>query len=95
MSASEDDDTNSLYLEGKVHYHYSRKHFEAFVLMLRNCVKSRGGRPGSPVPNSPYGLCGRKAALNLNIWPLTTGGHPSKATFLFLFYFLGLVHFVE
>ena len=21
---------------------------------------------GSPVPNSPYGLCGRKAALHLN-----------------------------
>ena len=28
--------------------------------------ESRGGRPGFPVPNSPYGLCGRKAALNLN-----------------------------
>ena len=24
----------------------------------------RGGRPGLPVPNSPYGLCGRKATLN-------------------------------
>ena len=23
----------------------------------------RGGRPGLPVPNSPYGLCGRKATL--------------------------------
>ena len=23
-----------------------------------------GGRPGLPVPNSPYGLCERKAALN-------------------------------
>ena len=23
------------------------------------------GRPGLPVPNSPYGLCGRKATLNL------------------------------
>ena len=23
-----------------------------------------GGRPGLPVPNSPYGLCGRKATLN-------------------------------
>ena len=21
----------------------------------------RGGRPGLPVPNKPYGLCGRKA----------------------------------
>ena len=27
--------------------------------------ESRGGRPGLPVPNSPYGLCGLKAALNL------------------------------
>ena len=25
---------------------------------------SRGGRPGLPVPSSPYGLCGRKAKLN-------------------------------
>ena len=28
--------------------------------------ESRGGRSGLPVPNSPYGLCGRKAALNLD-----------------------------
>ena len=28
--------------------------------------ESRGGRPGLPVPNSPYGLCGRKATLNPN-----------------------------
>ena len=26
--------------------------------------EGRGERPGLPVPNSPYGLCGRKAALN-------------------------------
>ena len=26
--------------------------------------ESRGGRPGLPAPNSPYGLCGRKATLN-------------------------------
>ena len=26
--------------------------------------ESRGGRPGLPVPNSPYGLCGRRATLN-------------------------------
>ena len=25
---------------------------------------SRGGRPVLPVPNSPCGLCGRKATLN-------------------------------
>ena len=27
---------------------------------------SGGGRPGLPVPNNPYGLCGRKATLYLN-----------------------------
>ena len=26
--------------------------------------EGRGGRPGLPVPNSPYGLCDRKATLN-------------------------------
>ena len=26
--------------------------------------ESRGGRPGLPVPNSRYGLCGRKSTLN-------------------------------
>ena len=26
--------------------------------------ESRGGRSDLPVPNSPYGLCGRKATLN-------------------------------
>ena len=25
--------------------------------------RRRGGRPGLPAPNSPYGLCGRKATL--------------------------------
>ena len=28
--------------------------------------ESRGGRNGLPVPNSSYGLCGRKATLNSN-----------------------------
>ena len=28
--------------------------------------KSRGGLPGLAVPNSPHGLCGHKATLNLN-----------------------------
>ena len=43
---------------------------------------SRGGRPGLSVPNSPYGLCGCKTALNLNCIPLHTelcesrGGRP-------------------
>ena len=30
----------------------------------QDLYESRGGRPGLPVPNSPYGLCGRKATLN-------------------------------
>ena len=29
--------------------------------------ESGGGRPGLPVPNSPYGLCGRKATLIIMI----------------------------
>ena len=29
--------------------------------------KGQGGRPGLPVPNSPYGVYGRKATLNLNL----------------------------
>ena len=35
------------------------------ALGVQELCESRGGRPGLPVPNSPYGLCGRKAALNL------------------------------
>ena len=27
----------------------------------------RDGRPGLPVPNSPYGLCARKATLKKNL----------------------------
>ena len=34
--------------------------------------ESRGGRPGLPVPNSPYGLCGRTATLNLNLNQMAT-----------------------
>ena len=35
---------------------------------LRSCAEvERGGRPGLPVLNSPYGLRGRKATLNSNI----------------------------
>ena len=36
--------------------------------------KSRGGRPGLPVPNSPYGLCGRKATLNLHLTETQSSG---------------------
>ena len=28
--------------------------------------ESGGGRPGFPVPNSPYSLCGREATMNSN-----------------------------
>ena len=33
---------------------------------LRSCVKVEAAVAGLPVTNSPYGLCGRKATLNLN-----------------------------
>ena len=35
-------------------------------LRAQNLSESRGGRPGLPVPNKPYGLCGRKATVNSN-----------------------------
>ena len=34
------------------------------LLRAQELFESRGGRPGLPVPNSPYGLCGHKATLN-------------------------------
>ena len=38
--------------------------------------ESGGGRPGLPVPDNPYGLCGRKATLNCTafFWPGWRGG---------------------
>ena len=33
-------------------------------LRAQELCESGGGRPGLPVPNSPYGLCGRRATLN-------------------------------
>ena len=35
-------------------------------IRVQDLCESRGGRPGLPVPNSAYGLCGRKATLNMN-----------------------------
>ena len=35
--------------------------------------ESRGGRPWLPVPNNPYGLCGRKATLNERYCPRAQG----------------------
>ena len=36
-------------------------------IKAQELCESRGGRPGLPVPKSPYGLCGRKATLNMNL----------------------------
>ena len=42
--------------------------------------ESGGGRPGLPVPNSPYGLCGRKATLKNRAQELceSRGGRPGR-----------------
>ena len=48
---------------GAVSYHFR----SAFTVKAHGLCESRGGRPGLPVPNSPYGLCGRKATLNSTI----------------------------
>ena len=34
---------------------------------IQGLCEIRGGRPGLPVPNSPYGLSGHRATLNLNV----------------------------
>ena len=34
-----------------------------FLIRSQELCESRGGRPGLPVPNSPYGLCRRKATV--------------------------------
>ena len=42
-----------------------RKHHERMDnISAQELCESRGGRPGLPVPNSFYALCGRKATLN-------------------------------
>ena len=35
-------------------------------IRVQELCKRRGDRPGLPVHNRPYGLCGRQATLNLN-----------------------------
>ena len=42
--------------------------------------ENRGGRPGLPVPNSPYGFCGRKATLKNRAQELRErgGGHTGR-----------------
>ena len=42
----------------------SKATFEEVHYKAPELCGSRGGRPGLPVPNNPYGLCGRKATLN-------------------------------
>ena len=42
--------------------------------------KSRGGRPGLPVPNGPYGLYGRKLTLNLNRFIIQHGWMAESAS---------------
>ena len=49
-----------------------KKHAFIFIIQrtyahdfrAQEVCESRGGRPGFPVANSPYVLCGRKATLN-------------------------------
>ena len=40
-----------------------KQHWPKTSFRAQELCESRGGRPGLPVPNSPYGLCGREAAL--------------------------------
>ena len=48
------------------------------LLRAQELCESRGGRPGLPVPNKPYGLCERKAALKNRAQELceSRGGRP-------------------
>ena len=41
-------------------------HTVPHTLRAQELCESRGGRAGLPVPNKPYGLCGRHAIPNLN-----------------------------
>ena len=40
-----------------------KHHWNYIFYRGQELCESRGGRPGLPVPRSPYGLCGRKAAF--------------------------------
>ena len=39
----------------------------SLLARAQELCESRGSHPGLPVLNSPYGLCRRKATLNLNL----------------------------
>ena len=45
-------------MDVKLHVYLLTRYLRAMEL-----CGSRGGRPGLSVPNSPYGLCGRKATF--------------------------------
>ena len=49
---------------------------------LKSCVIVEVAVLGSPVPNNPYGLCGREATLNLN---LNDSPHSAYCSFSFTF----------
>ena len=41
-----------------------KQHRRCQCFRAQELCESRGGRPRLPVPNNPYGLCGRKATLS-------------------------------
>ena len=47
-------------------FEYTDRESNIAYIRGQELCKSGGGRPGLPVPNSPYGLCGRRATLNSN-----------------------------
>ena len=50
------------------HTFISHNYRPTFFHRAQGLCESGDGRPGLLVPNSPYGLCGRKATLNLNMF---------------------------
>ena len=42
----------------------TRRDAARMQVRAQELCESRGGRPGFPVPNSLYGLCGRNTTLN-------------------------------
>ena len=57
-----------------------------FRCRAQGLFESGGGRPGLPVPNSPYGLCGRKATLNLNLFLLNNADFHTNVNIDTIFY---------
>ena len=41
-----------------------KQHRTGIIVRAQELCQNRDGRPGLPVPNSHYGLCGRKVTLN-------------------------------